>query len=90
VVAIVLLGGVSIFGGKGSIAGVVLAVLAFAGIQNALFLTNFNQEAAGIVTGALLLLSVFGRNAASFSGRLRQWLAAVRRGHDPERAQSPP
>src|SRR5437588_348413 len=48
VVAIVLLGGVSIFGGKGSLIGVVLAVLAFAGIQNALFLTNFNQEAAGI------------------------------------------
>ena len=67
VVAIVLLGGVSIFGGKGSIIGVVLGVLAFAGIQNALFLTNFNQEAAGIVTGALLLLSVFGRNLGSFS-----------------------
>jgi rhamnose transport system permease protein len=59
VVAIVLLAGVSIFGGKGSIIGVVLAVLAFAGIQNALLLTDFNQEATGIVTGALLLASVF-------------------------------
>jgi len=59
VVAIVLLAGVSIFGGKGSIIGVVLAVLAFAGIQNALLLTNFNQEATGIVTGVLLLASVF-------------------------------
>jgi rhamnose transport system permease protein len=76
VVAIVLLGGVSIFGGKGTVIGVVLGVLAFAGIQNALFLTDFNQEAAGIVTGALLLLSVFGRNAASFSSRLREWLPA--------------
>jgi rhamnose transport system permease protein len=76
VVAIVLLGGVSIFGGKGTVIGVVLGVLAFAGIQNALFLTNFNQEAAGIVTGALLLLSVFGRNAASFSSRLRAWRPA--------------
>ena len=56
---IVLLAGVSIFGGKGSLAGVVLAVLPFAGIQNALLLTNFNQEATGIVTGALLLASVF-------------------------------
>jgi rhamnose transport system permease protein len=73
VVAIVLLAGVSIFGGKGSIVGVVLAVLAFAGLQNALLLTNFNQEAAGIVTGALLLLSVFGRNAAVLSGRLSKW-----------------
>jgi len=76
VVAIVLLAGVSIFGGTGSIVGVVLAVLAFAGLQNALLLTNFNQEAAGIVTGALLLLSVFGRNAASLSGRLRKWIPA--------------
>src|SRR3954454_6679731 len=84
VVAIVLLGGVSIFGGKGSLIGVVLAVLVFAGIQNALFLTNFNQEAAGIVTGALLLLSVFGRNAASFSGRLRARLPAGRRGRGPQ------
>src|SRR5581483_686555 len=84
VVAIVLLGGVSIFGGTGSLIGVVLAVLAFAGIQNALFLTNFNQEAAGIVTGALLLLSVFGRNAASFASRLRAWLPAGRRGREPE------
>ena len=63
VVAIVLLAGVSIFGGKGSIIGVVLAAGVFAGIQNALLLTNFNQEATGIVTGALLLASVFLPNA---------------------------
>jgi rhamnose transport system permease protein len=92
VVAIVLLAGVSIFGGKGSIVGVVLGVLAFAGIQNALFLTNFNQEAAGIVTGGLLLLSVFGRNAASFTQRLRAWLPAgrPRRGRPSTAAGLPP
>jgi rhamnose transport system permease protein len=66
VVAIVLLAGVSIFGGTGSIAGVFLAVLAFAGLQNALLLTNFNQEATGLVTGGLLLVSVFVPNAAMF------------------------
>jgi rhamnose transport system permease protein len=70
VVAIVLLAGVSIFGGKGTLTGVVLAVLAFAGIQNALLLTNFNQEATGIVTGALLLASVFLPNAARGLRRL--------------------
>ena len=70
VVAIVLLAGVSIFGGKGSIIGVVLAVLVFAGIQNALLLTNFNQEATGIVTGALLLASVFLPNAGRWVRRL--------------------
>jgi len=70
VVAIVLLAGVSIFGGTGSVIGVVLAVLAFAGIQNALLLTNFNQEATGIVTGALLLASVFLPNAGRLIRRL--------------------
>jgi rhamnose transport system permease protein len=79
VVAIVLVGGISIFGGEGSIPGVVLGVLAFAGIQNALLLTNFNQEASGIVAGGLLLLSVFGRNAGSYARRLREWAPAGRR-----------
>jgi rhamnose transport system permease protein len=78
VVAIVLVGGISIFGGQGSIPGVVLGVLAFAGIQNALLLTNFNQEASGIVAGGLLLLSVFGRNAGSYARRLREWAPAGR------------
>ena len=67
-VAIVLLGGVSIFGGKGSIFGVVLAVFVFAGLQNALFLSNFNELALGIVTGGLLLVSVLVPNASSFAG----------------------
>jgi rhamnose transport system permease protein len=74
VVAIVLLAGVSIFGGKGSLAGVVLAILAFVGIQNALLLTNFNQEATGIVTGGLLLLSVF----LPIAGRWIRQASAVR------------
>ena len=51
VVTIVLLGGVSIFGGRGTIVGVVLAIGVFAGLQNALFLTDFNQQATGVVTG---------------------------------------
>ena len=49
----------------------VLAVIVFAGLQNALLLTNFNQEATGIVTGALLLLSVFVPNAPALLGRAR-------------------
>ena len=65
VVAVVLLAGVSIFGGKGSIPGVVLAVIAFSLLQNALLLTNFNQEAYGLVVGGLLLASVFMPKAGS-------------------------
>jgi len=72
VVAIVLLGGVSIFGGTGSIVGVVLAVFVFAGLQSALFLTNFPERALGIVTGGLLLISVLAPNASSFASRARE------------------
>jgi rhamnose transport system permease protein len=74
VVAIVLLGGVSIFGGRGSIIGVVLAVFVLAGLQNALFLTNFPQSALGIVPGILLLVSVLVPNASSFVRRARESL----------------
>jgi rhamnose transport system permease protein len=76
VVAVVLLGGVSIFGGKGTIIGVVLGVLAFAGIQNALLLTNFNEEAASIPVGGLLLLSVFVPSLGVLLGRLRARITA--------------
>jgi rhamnose transport system permease protein len=69
VVAIVLFGGVSIFGGKGTMGGVVLAVLVFCGIQNVLLLTNFNQEGVGVVTGGLLLLSVLAPNVAELRSR---------------------
>ena len=75
VIATVLLGGISIFGGKGTVVGVVLALFVFAGLQNALFLTNFEQRAMGIVTGALLLVSVLVPNAGSFVRRGRELLA---------------
>jgi rhamnose transport system permease protein len=74
VVAIVLLGGVSIFGGRGSILGVVLAVFVYATLQNVLFLTSFPQRAFGIVTGCLLLVSVLVPNAGSIVRRVRQLL----------------
>ena len=72
VVAIVLLGGISIFGGKGTIAGVLLAVFVFAGFQNALLLTNFDQRGLGVVTGSLLVISVLVPNAGRFAARIRE------------------
>jgi rhamnose transport system permease protein len=74
VVTVVLLGGVSIFGGRGSIIGVVLAIAVFAGLQNALFLTNFEQRAMGVVTGTLLMLSVLIPNGSAFVRRARDVL----------------
>ncbi|HTW99618.1 MAG TPA: ABC transporter permease [Acidimicrobiales bacterium] len=85
-VAIVLLGGVSIFGGKGSLLGVVLAVLVFAGLQNALLLTSFPQDASGIVTGGLLLAAILLQGGALVDWfarlRQRQQSGRMRRGGD--------
>jgi rhamnose transport system permease protein len=89
-VAIVLLAGISIFGGKGTLTGVVLAVGVYAGIQNMLLLTNFNQEATGIVTGAILLASVFVPNAASFSSRFTDQLRKTRGTARPAAARAGP
>jgi rhamnose transport system permease protein len=74
VVAVVLFAGVSIFGGTGTIVGVVLAIFTFAAMQNALLLANFNERAAGIVTGSLLLASVLVPTAVSYLSRMRRGL----------------
>jgi rhamnose transport system permease protein len=58
VVAAVLLGGVSIFGGKGNLPGVLAGVVLLAALQNALRLEDVSGQALNIVTGTLLVLSV--------------------------------
>lgn len=63
VVAAVLLGGVSIFGGKGSLFGVILAVFLLGAIQKALLLADgVSSYWIQIVTGTLLVVSVLGPN----------------------------
>ena len=60
-----LLGGVSIFGGRGTIVGVILALLLLGGIQKALLLSeSISSYWIQIVTGALLVGSVLGPNLA--------------------------
>ncbi|GLZ00150.1 ABC transporter permease [Actinoplanes sp. NBRC 103695] len=58
VVAAVLLGGVSIFGGKGTLPGVLAGVVLLAALQNALRLEDVSGQALNIVTGVLLVASV--------------------------------
>ena len=66
----VLLGGVSIFGGRGTIGGVILALLLLGGIQKALTLSeSISSYWIQIVTGTLLVGSVLGPNLAR---RLRE------------------
>ena len=54
----VVLGGTSIFGGRGSIGGTLLGLLAIAVLQNGLRLADLPGELAGILTGTLLLLAI--------------------------------
>ena len=58
VVTIVLLGGVDIFGGRGTIPGVVLAFFTLAVLGNVLRLANVSSDIQGIAVGLLLIVSV--------------------------------
>ncbi|WP_246793886.1 ABC transporter permease [Burkholderia perseverans] len=74
VIAAVLFGGVSIFGGRGSLYGVLLSLLIVGVLKNALTLVDVSSEALTIVTGVLLLSSVLIPNLASLwhARRLRR------------------
>lgn len=62
VIAAVLLGGVSIFGGRGTLVGVVLSLAVVATIRDALAITNVDASIQSFVVGSLLVLSVLGPN----------------------------
>src|SRR5439155_16842811 len=74
VVAIVLFGGVSIFGGRGTIIGVVLSVAIVASLQIALTQMQVSPEVQNIVTGGLLLISVLVPNGSDIYRRARNRL----------------
>jgi rhamnose transport system permease protein len=62
VVTIVLLGGVNIFGGRGSLVGVLLSLCVIAMLRNALALANISGDIQNTVIGILLIVSVLGPN----------------------------
>ncbi|THG32525.1 ABC transporter permease [Glaciibacter flavus] len=70
VIAAVLLGGVSVFGGKGSIPGVIAGVLLIGSINYALRLSRVSDVVLIIVTGSLLILSVITPSVIS---AIRRW-----------------
>jgi ribose/xylose/arabinose/galactoside ABC-type transport system permease subunit len=71
----VVLGGTSIFGGRGSVTGTLLGVAAIAVLKNGLaclpvvIRLNATEEMAGLATGALLLLALVGSNVAAWRPR---------------------
>lgn len=64
VVTVVLLGGINIFGGRGSLVGVILALFVIGGLRNALGLIDVSGDVQNIIVGALLVFSVLGPNIA--------------------------
>ncbi|WP_406693982.1 substrate-binding domain-containing protein [Singulisphaera sp. Ch08] len=54
----VVLGGTSIFGGRGSILGTLLGLFAISVLQNGLRLADLPAELAGVLTGVLLLVAI--------------------------------
>ena len=70
--AIALCGGVSIFGGKGTVPGVVLSAAIVATLQMAMTQMNIDPNVQEIVIGTLLLISV----VVPSIGKLAHWSAA--------------
>ncbi len=66
----VVLGGTSIFGGEGSIAGTLLGLFAIAVLEDGLRLSALPSELTGILTGALLIAAVGAKAFAA--GKTRE------------------
>lgn len=64
VITIALLGGVSVFGGKGRLTGVLWALLLVAVLRNVLGLLQIGGDAQGTVIGLLLIVSLLVGNLA--------------------------
>lgn len=62
IITMVLLGGVSIFGGRGSMLGVLLSILIVLNLRNGMALSNITGHIQTAVIGTLLILSVLGPN----------------------------
>jgi rhamnose transport system permease protein len=78
VVAVVLFGGVSIFGGRGSVIGVVLSVVIVGLTEVSFTLINISSQEQQVIFGGLLLLSVVVPNAGEIYRRLHGRVRRVR------------
>jgi rhamnose transport system permease protein len=72
VIAAVVLGGVSVFGGRGQLYGVVAAVLLIGVLSSALRLANVTSDVINVITGILLVVSVVGASALAWIERARR------------------
>lgn len=80
VVTAVVLGGVDIFGGSGSILGVLLALFLVTELRNGMQLDNLSGATQDMVIGGLLLAAILAGNIARAAhGHARPWRTASSR-----------
>ncbi|WP_261165692.1 ABC transporter permease [Microbacterium sp. Marseille-Q6965] len=79
IIAAVLLGGVSIFGGRGAIQGVIGGVLLIGALGSALRLANVGSDIIQVITGVLLILSVVSASVLRWARSRRQVAIGRRR-----------
>ncbi len=84
IITIVLLGGVSIFGGRGTMLGVGLSLLVVLNIRNGMSLANVSSNVQTSIVGALLILSVLIPNWAQSLQGSKFWRSFVDRGQVPK------
>lgn len=72
VITAVVLGGVNIFGGSGTMPGVLVALLVLAFAQNTLGLAGVTPEQQQIATGAILVVTLVIFSSADFYKRLKE------------------
>ena len=64
-ITMVVLGGVSIFGGEGSVTGVVIAVLLLGFLRQGMLIAGFSDMVTTMLTGAILLGAIAARNLSA-------------------------
>ena len=81
----VVLGGVSIFGGEGTVAGVVMAVLVLGFLRQGMLIAGFSDMVTTMLTGAILLASIAVKNLFNRrgTGLANQIWALIRRPEPP-------
>ena len=78
IITIVLLGGVSIFGGTGTMTGTVLSILIVLNLRNGMALANVTGHIQTGVLGVLLILSVMVPAIQDWFGRQWRWVMGQR------------
>ncbi|MDN3497242.1 ABC transporter permease [Planococcus sp. APC 4015] len=89
IIAAVLLGGVSIFGGRGALHGVIAGVLLIGTLGSALRLAGITSDIINVITGVLLILSVVSASLLAWLHKRQTAAVGRRKGRRSAAAASP-